>query len=98
MLRLSVLEHFPKFMQCVEMLDQTQNYAADICALYHSTWYMDLQTMANSENYVVPPQPRNESNAAARMRLQEVRDAAHQAEVEFDKDGGSCNLLIHVPV
>ena len=32
--KLSVLEHFPKFMPCVESLDQITPYDADICALY----------------------------------------------------------------
>ena len=53
--RLLVLDHFPKFMQCVEMLDQGSPYATNICALYQGVWYTELLNFANTEDYMVPP-------------------------------------------
>ena len=70
--RLSVLDHFPKFMQCVEMLDQGSPYATNICALYQGVWYTELQNFANTKDYTVPPQPLNETNATAHAWLQQV--------------------------
>ena len=62
---MSVLEHFPKFMQCVESLDQTAPYDADICTLYQGVWSLELLNFDNVEDYTILPRPINETNPAA---------------------------------
>ena len=77
---LSVLDHFPKFMSIIETLDQNEPFATNICALYQGVWYIELKHFANMEDYTILTHPMGESNAAARKRLQVVRDSVHQFE------------------
>ena len=77
---LSVLDHFPRFMSIIETLDQDEPFATDICALYQGVWYIKLKHFTDAEDYTIPTHPVGESNAAARGRLQVVRDMAHQFE------------------